>query len=105
MRKTILPGFTLTGSLIIYLLATPAHAATIWTDWTSFTTAVNGSGSATGSLGGVGVAYAGELEGAVINGTSNIWSPNSSFIGGTVTTSPSVVGDDLRLRGDFTGTN
>ncbi len=33
------------------------------------------------------------------------WAPNSSFIGGTVTTSPSIVGDDIRLRGSFTGTN
>lgn len=40
-----------------------------------------------------------------MNGTSNIWAPNSSFIGGTVTTSPSTVGDDIRLNGSFTGTN
>ena len=41
----------------------------------------------------------------MLNGTSNIWAPNSSFIGGTVTTSPSVVSDDIRLNGTFTGTN
>jgi hypothetical protein len=105
MRKTILSSFMLTGSLIVGLFTTPARAATVWTDWTSFTTSFTGSGSATGSLSGVGVSYAGELEAAVINGSSIIWSPVSSFTGGTVTASPSVVGDDLRLRGDFTGTN
>jgi hypothetical protein len=63
------------------------------------------TGSATGSLGGVGVSYSGELDAAVINGGSLIWAPNSSFTGGTVTASPSVVGDDLRLNGSSTGTN
>jgi hypothetical protein len=54
----------------------------------------------------VGVSYTGEvLVGSVLNGTSNIWAPNSSFIGGPVTTSPSVVGDDIRLSGAFTGTH
>jgi len=57
------------------------------------------------SVGGVGVSYSGELDNAVINGTSNIWAPNSSFIGGTVTTSPSTVNDDLRLNGTSTGVN
>jgi hypothetical protein len=74
-----------------------AQAQTTWTNWTA---ATNGTpGSATGTVGGVGVSYAGELNANVINGSSTIWSPNSSFIGGTVTASPSVVGDDLRLAG------
>jgi hypothetical protein len=51
------------------------------------------------------VNYAGELDSAVTNGTSAIWLPNSSFIGGTVTTSPSTVGDAIFLNGSFTGTN
>jgi hypothetical protein len=58
-----------------------------------------------GSVGGVGVIYSGELDNAIITGTSTIWSPASSFVGGTVTTAPSVVGDDLRLNGTFTGIN
>lgn len=80
-----------------------ASAATIWTDWTAAT--AGAPGSATGSAGGVTVTYSGELDAFIINGTSPIWAPNSSFIGGTVTASPSVVGDDLRLNGSFTGVN
>jgi len=41
----------------------------------------------------------------VTNGMSNIWAPNTSFIGGTVTTSPSTVADDIRLNGSFAGTD
>jgi hypothetical protein len=88
-----------------FLFATPAHAITTWTNWTSFTAGTLGGGSAAGSAGGVGVSYSGELNSAVINGSSLVWAPASSFTGGTVTVSPSVVGDDLRLDGSFTGTN
>jgi hypothetical protein len=84
----------------IFLFAATAQAATLWTDWTSFTI-----GSATGSVDGLGVSYSGELDNASILGFSPIWSPDSSFTGGTVTASPSVVGDDLRLNGSSTGTN
>jgi len=41
----------------------------------------------------------------VIDGTASNWAPNSSFIGGTVTASPSTVGDIITLDGAFTGTN
>jgi len=100
-------AFALTA---ILLLVAPGQAATTWTDWTSFTasTGTNGNGSASGSVGGVGVTYSGELLGApqtIVNGTSTIWSPSTSFVGGTSTVSPSVVGDDLALAGNFTGTN
>ena len=90
-------------ALIVLSCAAPVHAATEWTNWTS---ATNGApGSAAGTVGAVGVTYAGELDSSVINGTSSIWAPDTSFIGGTVTASPSTVGDDLRLNGDFTGVN
>jgi len=102
--KPLALAFSLAASL---LFAAPAQAQTTWTNWTaaSNSTGANGNGSASGSVGGVGVSYSGELIGNVINGASTIWSPNSSFIGGTVTASPSVVGDDLRLDGAFAGTN
>lgn len=94
----------LLGSVaLVAILATPAGASTIWVNWTS--AATGSPGSATGTVSGVGVTYSGELIGAVTNGTSPIWSPNSTFIGGTVDTSPSAVGDDLRLDGAFTGLN
>jgi hypothetical protein len=98
--------FALTAAAMTAMLvfaAVPAFAATIWTDWTTATGGL--PGSASGTLNGVGVSYTGEVIGAVFNGTSPIWAPNSSFVGGTVTTSPSIVGDDIRLRGAFTGTN
>jgi len=100
-RLFYLVGITLVAAS--GLVAPPALASTMWTDWTSATLGVNGGGSATGSVGGVGVSYSGELDSAITNGSSNLWSPNSSFIGGTSTTSPSTVGDDLRLNGSFTG--
>lgn len=81
--------------------AVPAFAITVWTNWTS--AAVGAPGSATGTLNGVGVTYSGELDSAVTNGSTTIWAPNSSFIGGTVTTSPSTVGDAIFLNGSFTG--
>ena len=93
---------------LLFLLSTPA-LATSWTDWTAFT--VGNPGSASGTLEGVSVTYAGQViagtccGGTTINGTSTIWNPTSSFTGGTVTTSPSVVGDAIALNGTFTGVN
>jgi hypothetical protein len=96
--RTVLLGCVLS---VATLFATTTFAATTWTDWTSAT--VGAPGSAAGTVSGVGVSYSGEVIGSVINGTSGIWAPNSSFIGGTVTASPSVVNDDIRLQGSFTG--
>src|SRR5689334_158841 len=85
------------------LIAAPASAITIWTDWTSAT--VGAPGSAAGTVSGVGVTYSGELDSFIINGTDPRWNPASSFVGGTSTVSPSSVGDHLFLNGTFTGTN
>lgn len=86
-------------------VAVPAGAATVWTDWTSATTGA--PGSAAGTLDGVSVSYAGEvLSNRVINGSfATAWAPSTSFVGGTVTTSPASVGDIITLAGAFTGTN
>jgi PEP-CTERM motif len=101
IRRGLVVAFavvTLVGFAVI-----DASAATIWTDWSS---ATNGSpGSASGVLNGVGVSYTGEVIGAVTDGSDTIWAPDSSFIGGTVTASPSAVKDDIRLQGAFTGPN
>lgn len=84
------------------LSAVPASAATIWTDWTSAT--FGNPGLASGSLGGVTVSYSGQVLGnTVINGTSVLWNPSGSFVGGTVDTSPHSVGDIITLNGGFTG--
>jgi hypothetical protein len=84
----------------LWTTASSVSAATSWTDWTSAT--AGAPGSAAGTLNGVGVTYSGELDSAVTNGSSLIWAPNSSFIGGTSTASPSTVGDAIFLNGNFT---
>jgi hypothetical protein len=94
-RSAVIAGF----AFACLAAAAPLQAATIWTDWTAGS--IGNPGAALGALPGVGVLYTGELDGGIFNGTSTIWAPNSSFVGGTVTTSPSVVGDDLRLDGSF----
>jgi hypothetical protein len=97
--------WSMTAGLLLVLTGfePSAGAATVWTDWT---TASSGApGSATGTVGGVGVTYSGELGSFVINGSSNIWNPSTSFVGGTVTDSPDAVGDDLRLIGNSGLTN
>lgn len=82
---------------------TVAPAATVWTDWTS--ASIGAPGSATGTVGGVGITYSGELDSAITNGSSVIWLPDTSFIGGTVTASPNTVKDAINLNGNFAGTN
>jgi hypothetical protein len=91
--------------LVTMLAVSPSsgEAATVWTDWT--TASNGGPGSAGGTAGGVGVSYSGELDGFVTSGGSNIWNPESSFVGGTVTDSPDAVGDELRLIGNSGLTN
>jgi hypothetical protein len=91
------------AAALLILTAGHASADTTWTDWT---TASNGApGSASGTLTGITVSYSGELDDFRISANSGIWAPNSSFVGGTSTASPSTVNDDLRLNGSFTGTN
>ena len=51
------------------------------------------------------MSYSGELDGVNISGSANIWNPDSTFVGGTVTTSPNTAGDELILIGGFTGIN
>jgi hypothetical protein len=90
--------------LLCGLWAAPSVSAqTSWVDWTSATGGA--PGSAVGTVDGVGVTYSGELDAAVTNGSGNIWSPTSTWIGGSSTSSPNTVGDYIRLNGDFRGTN
>jgi hypothetical protein len=93
-----------TASIAAAVIVTaPAQAATVWTNWTEAT--VGTPGTALGTLNGVGATYTGELDSAVTNGTSPVWRPSSSFIGGTSTASPDAVGDAIFLNGQSTGTN
>jgi len=97
----VLSALSFSFIAVMSFITTPALAVTTWTDWTSATV----GGSASGSVGGVEVSYSGDLDSFVVNGTSAMWLPNSSFIGGTVNASPSAVGDYLGLNGNGTGTN
>jgi hypothetical protein len=97
----VVEGLTLLAIVVFCLVAVPVNAATMWTDWTTATT----GGSASGSAGGIGLSYAGELDGAVINGTGGIWLPSTTFVGGTVTTSPDTIRDYLRIDGNGGRTN
>jgi hypothetical protein len=86
------------------IVAAPVSAATIWTDWTSAT--IGNPGSALGTVSGVTVRYAGEVNGnTVTNGTDLFWNPSTTYVGGTSTTSPDTVRDGIALNGSFTGTN
>lgn len=101
IRRGLVIAAVLVTVLTIAPMDTPA--ATMWTDWESATN--GGPGSASGTLNGVSVSYSGQVIGSVLNGVSTSWLPVGSFIGGTVTTSPDVVGDEIQLNGNFTGTN
>ncbi len=81
-----------------------ASSAPLWTDWTAATSNWI-PGTASGVLGGITVGYWGILNGGVTDGSSTHWSPNSSFVGGAVTTSPSVMGDALFSSGGSTFVN
>jgi hypothetical protein len=69
-----------------------ALAATMWTDWTDITR--GNPGAASGTLGSITVDYSGEvIVHSVSNGSSNIWNPESTYVGGAVDASPDSVGD------------
>jgi len=89
----------------LYILSgSDAIAATTWTDWSAATIADPG-GSATGTMGAVTISYSGEVTGnTVTNGTTGIWNPSTTFVGGGVDTSPDSVRDVIGLNGS-TGTD
>lgn len=103
MKRSLILASILTSAVSLTVGAVAANASTIWTNWTA--AAGGAPGSASGTVSGVGVTYSGEVIGATTNGSTTIWSPNSSFIGGTVDTSPSAVGDEISLDGAYTGIN
>src|SRR5689334_22392517 len=91
--------------LAIHILSACPASATLWTDWTGAT--VGSPGSAVGTLGGITVAYKGELISppTTTKGGFGGWQPEISFVSGTVTTSPDTVGDVIGLAGSYTGIN
>jgi hypothetical protein len=101
MNKSCLLGAVCALSLTFPL---SLQAATIWTDWTAATEGA--FGTASGTLGGVTVSYAGEIIALTnIDGGHVSWDPATTYVdGGIVDTSPGVVGDILGL-GSVAGTN
>ena len=89
------------GIFLISINIAAANAATIWTDWTSATVGTNGT--AVGLLGSTNVNYNGQLIGAVTNGTTTVWNPSTSYLGGSVDVTPDSVGDLLGIS-QSTGT-
>jgi PEP-CTERM motif len=86
--------------LAVFTAVAPAHADTTWTSWVF----PAGTNSATGTLGSIGVNYSGDLY------TVNIvdlccgegWTPSSSYVGGPVTSVPTLSQLAVLLTG---GTN
>lgn len=85
------------------LASATTDAATVWTNWTAAT--AGAPGTAVGTASGVGVTYSGEVTGYFTNGSSSLWKPDTTFVGGTSTSSPATVDDAIFLEGGFTGTN
>jgi hypothetical protein len=77
--------------------ATSAQADTIdWTNWASGTPGTPGSASGA-TTGGVGVTYTGDILQLVADYPS--WTPNASYVGGTVGNAPPQDGGIIKLQG------
>jgi hypothetical protein len=102
VEKKKITNAVLRGALIVgawILVIAPASADTIWIDWTKVD-ATGSSGLVEGNLNGVSVTFGGQvLANTAIAGEFKGWNPESSFKGGTVTASPSTVGDIIRQDG------
>jgi hypothetical protein len=91
---------------------TTAANATIWTVWSSSYTPGFPTGSATGTMGGVGVSYSGEINSGIGNPACGgicfsgpavdlypSWTPPSSYVGGIVTTAPTEADGIIQMTG------
>jgi hypothetical protein len=74
-----------------------AGASTIdWTQWTSATAGAT-NGTAIGTTGSIGVQYQGEVISLYLNYPS--WTPNSSYVGGTVGNAPVPSDNIIQIAG------
>jgi hypothetical protein len=106
MSKRILVTLIFLGTVM--MLEGDAWADVIaWTDWTSFTAGTT-NGTATGTIGSVGVSYSGQvLSNSNTNNTAGgvSWGPASTFSGGSIS-NPPPFRDIITLQGGTgTGTN
>jgi hypothetical protein len=105
-RASAIRGLAGLSVLVAALALAPASEATLvtWTDWTSASAGI--SGSASGTMGGVGVSYSGEVGPFQLGTGIPVWHPPSpAFLGGgTVDNAPP---DDefIALTGGNTGLN
>ena len=108
MKKIL--SFLSVLTLLTIAFTTPLFAGIAWTDWTSATrydvSPWSGPGTATGTLNGVSVSYAGDIHyGTNVGGTFQYWLPDTTYIGGSVDTSPNSVKDIIGLAGGNTNIN
>lgn len=102
MKVSKMLGMVGASAFLSALVSISAEAATVWTDWEAAT--LGASGSVAGSLDGVDITYNGQLlSGTIIDGSSALWNPQSSYVGGLIGSSPSEVGDILAIN-QSTGT-
>jgi hypothetical protein len=92
------------------LNVTLTFASTAWTDWTSATrydlSPWSGPGVAIGTLNGISVSYTGDIHyGTKVDGTFQYWLPDTTYIGGSVDSSPNSVKDIIGLAGGNTNIN
>jgi len=92
-RLLAIPASAVILGALALALAVPAHADTItWTNWSSAT-----GSSATGTMGGVGVTYSGQIVSVVANYPS--WGPSTTFSGGTIDNAPPQSGGIIHMTG------
>ena len=92
-RLLAIPASAVILGALALALAVPAHADTItWTNWSSAT-----GSSATGTMGGVGVTYSGQIVSVVANYPS--WGPSTTFSGGTIDNAPPQSGGIIQMTG------
>ncbi len=94
-------NLTLAAALSLGLMAACGSADAAVIDWTSWTSGTPGqtNGSATGTAGGIGITYSGELQSLSPYGAYPSWGPASTFAGGTISNPPPPSGGIIQLFG------
>lgn len=105
-RASAIRGLAGLSVLVAALALAPASEATLvtWTDWTSASAGI--PGSASGTMGGVGVSYSGEVGEFQLGTGIPVWHPPSpAFLGGGAVDNPPPDDEFIGLTGGNTGLN
>jgi hypothetical protein len=96
MRRLILASTLITATLAI----SGANAATVdWTNWNAATSTGQTGGAVTGTIGSVDISYSGEISTAHGMTTQPLYTPTSSWVGGTVSNAPPPNSLTISLQG------